>query len=263
MCQLLDFPRSLLYRQPAHKKDHGLLEHIERVVTAFQGYGYRRVHRQLVKEGVEASERQVRRILRDEGLLARRARSKGLTRARLQDRRAPNLAKDFQADAPNQIWAADTTQLSTASGPVYLACLVDVYSRRAVGWHLSRRNDMALVLACLNKALESRRPQAGWIHHSDQGSPYTAQDYVQRIRDRGGRLSLTRPGAPQENAYIESFFRTLKLEEADKNRYQGFLEAEAALSRFIEKFYNQERMHSRLGYLSPDEFERRHAGGAA
>jgi len=262
MCQLLGVHRSLVYRRAGRLARPPLLGCLERLVTTFLGYGYRRVHRALVRQGVEVSEYWVRKTMRQEGLQARRPRSRGITRARVLDRRAANLLKGLKPTRPDEVWAGDTTLIRTASGPVYLAGLIDVFTRRVVAWRLSRRNDAALTLACLNQALESRRPQAGWIHHSDQGSAYTAEVYVKRIRDAGGRLSLSKPGTPQENAYAESFFRTLKLEEVDRNHYETFLEAEAALESYIDDIYNNRRMHSSLGYLSPDEFENRFAGGA-
>ena len=261
MCQLLGVHRSLVYRESSEKVSSVPLNIVEQIVTKYLGYGYRRVHRELKKLGIHQTQYSVRAFLRDQGLLARRPRSKGVTRSRVLDYRCCNLFKGTKATRPDEVWAVDTTLIRTSSGPVYMANLLDVFTRRVVAFSLSRRNDLALTMACLNKALEARRPDLGWIHHSDQGSTYTAQAYVKRIRDAGGRVSYTKPGSPRENAYAESFFRTLKLEEVDRNRYENLLEAEAAIAAYIE-LYNMTRMHSSLEYLSPNEFENRFVGGA-
>lgn len=255
MCALLSVSRSLVYATRPPKAPGLPLEVVERLATTFLGYGYRRITRALHHEGIVASEHAVRRFLSEHGLLARRPRSKGVTRAQTRDRRAGNLAKGLRPEGPNQLWGADTTLVRTESGPLYLAAILDLFSRKVVGWSLSRRNDEALTQACLQRALEGRRPPLGWIHHSDQGSTYTAAGYARRIRDAGGRLSLSAPGKPRDNAQVESFFRTLKLEEVDRNRYTGFLEAHTSLSRYIDEIYNPLRMHSALEYMSPDQYE--------
>ena len=256
MANLLGISRSLLYKKPMKTSSPvPELAAIERIVMLFLGYGYRRVCRALRKEGFGTSEYRTRKLMKENGLMARRPASKGVTRAALRDRRAANLFKGLKADGPNQIWVGDTTLVRTDSGAIYLAALLDAYSRKVVSWHLSRRNDEELVRACLDKALDRRKPPQGWIHHSDQGSTYTAQGYVRRIRDCGGRVSLSHPGRPRDNAIAESFFRTLKLEEVDRNRYETFLEADASIDNYMKAIYNQSRMHSALGYLSPEEFE--------
>jgi putative transposase len=239
-----------------------LLGRIQELAVMFLGYGYRRMHRALVAEGYVASEYGVRKLMLENGLLARRPRSKGTTRGTSRDRRSPNLAKGLGEDGIDQIWVADTTLVRTCRGPLYLAAMMDRFSRKVVGWSLSHRNDEALVTGCLQKALERRRPPLGWVHHSDQGSTYTASGYLRLLRTYGGRCSHSAPGKPQDNAHMESFFRTLKLEEVDRNRYESFLEAQTSIATFIDELYNQRRMHSALGYMSPDQFESRHAGEA-
>jgi putative transposase len=262
MSQLLGISRSLVYAPRKRQKPPDVLVAIEKLVVRFLGYGYRRVRRALQKDGMAVSEYEVRQVMREHGLMARRPRSRGVTRPSARERRAGNLLKGLRASAPNQIWVADTTLVRTASGPLYLAALMDLFSRKAVAWHLSRRNDEELVRECLLKALRARRPNLGWVHHSDQGSTYTAAGYTKLIRDAGGKCSFSAPGKPRENAHMESFFRTLKLEEVDRNRYESFLEAQASLERFIDTIYNQQRMHSQLEYMSPDQFESRQAGEA-
>jgi putative transposase len=259
MCLLQGISRWLVYRRGCRRDDGSLLLEIEEISVEYLGYGYRRVRLELARRGRACSEHLVRRLMRENGLMARRPKSKGVTRPRILDRRQANLVLGLKPDRQDQVWAADTTLVHVSGGSLYLAAVLDLFSRRVVGWHLSRRNDEQLTLACLAKALSQRRPALGWIHHSDRGSTYTSSAYVAAVRTAGGRLSLSQPGRPRENAYAESFFRTLKLEEVDRNRYESFLEAQSALGRYIESIYNRQRMHSSLGYTSPDQFERCHA----
>ncbi len=254
MCALLRVSRARVYQPVRELRRPELLLAIEGIVMTFLGYGYRRVHRELVRQGVSASLYEVRLQMRTSGLLARRPPSKGVTRRNLRDRRYENLARELRPTAANQIWAADLTQVRTASGPVYMAALIDLFSRKVVAWHLSRRPDAELALSCLEKALQTRLPAPGWIHHSDQGSTYTAGEYVARVRAAGGRMSMSRPGKPTDNPFIESFYSTLKKEEVRPNRYSSFLEAESSLDRYVH-LYNEKRMHSSLGNISPDQFE--------
>lgn len=254
MCALLKVSRALIY-QPVREPDRPeLLNAIESIVTLFLGYGYRRVHRELLRRGTQVSAYEVRAQMREYGLLARRPRSKGITKRNPRDRRFANLVKELRPDAPDQVWVADMTQIRTASGAIYMAALIDLYSRKVLAWDLSRNPDTRLALRCLEKALAKRRPEAGWLHHSDQGSTYTAGEYVSRVRASGGRMSMSRTARPTDNAVMESFYRTLKVEEVRPNHYASFLEAESSLERFIQ-LYNTERMHSSLGYLSPDQYE--------
>lgn len=255
MCALLGVSRALVYRRSCTRGPGICLSSVERLVTTYLGYGYRRVLRALLAEGKAVTEYGVRKFLREHGLQARRPRSRGVTRAGVRDRRAANLAKGSVPREPNLLWGADTTLVRTLQGPLYLAAILDLCSRKVVGWSLSRRNDEALVVACLKRALAIRRPGPGWIHHSDQGSTYTSSGYTQLIRDSGGRSSLSAPGKPQDNAHVESFFRTLKSEEVDRNQYATTHEAQASIQHFIERIYNAKRMHSALEYMSPDQFE--------
>lgn len=258
MCALLKIGRALVYRVPAAPRATrpALLSAIERIVQLFLGYGYRRVHRALAAEGLSASVYEVRAAMREHGLLARRPRTKGLTRRNPADRGFANLIRGLAPEAPDRVWAADLTAIRTASGAVYMASIVDLYSRRVLAHHLSRNPDARLALTCLEKALASRRPAPGWVHHSDRGSTYTAREYVSRVVEAGGSMSMSRTATPTDNAVMESFYRTLKVEEVRPNRYSSFSEAESSLSAFV-RLYNERRMHSSLNYLSPDQFEAR------
>lgn len=260
MAQLLSVPRSLVYRSGAVTFPSPVLVPVQEIVMRFMGYGYRRVRLALAGQGYSVSEHHVRKLMREHGLLARRPRSKGCTRPSAKDKRYGNLAKGIVPTGVNQVWVADTTQFVAGGTRLYLAAIMDLHSRMVVAWSLSRRNDEELVKSCLRKALESRRPGLGWIHHSDQGSTYLAQGYASAVKQFGGRQSLSAPATPRDNAHMESFFRTLKLEEVDRNRYESFLEAQTSLEFYIHQIYNQERMHSSLGYISPQQFESRQNG---
>lgn len=262
MCQLLQVPRSLAYRSVSPKAESPVLGAVQELVVRFMGYGYRRVRIALIRQGYSVSEHHVRKLMREQGLLARRPRSKGCTRASAKDKRYGNLVKNVVPTGVNQVWVADTTQFAAGGTRLYLAAMMDLCSRKIVGWSLSRRNDEELVKTCLRQALESRRPQVGWIHHSDQGSTYLAQGYVGLVKQMGGRQSLSAPASPRDNAHMESFFHTLKLEEVDRNRYESFLEAKTAVEFYIHQIYNRERIHSSIGDISPQQFESRQNGEA-
>ena len=176
----------------------------------------------------------------------------------------PNLLAEYVLTGPDQAWVADITYLRLPTPFAYLACILDAWSRRCVGWHLARAIDTRLTLAALDHALAARRPHPGLIHHSDRGVQYASNDYVARLDGIGARISMTAPGNPYDNAKAESFFKTLKSEEVYLHDYRTFAEAEVNLGRFIADVYNAKRLHSSLGYLPPVEFEaahRRHRTG--
>jgi putative transposase len=254
LCRLLGVSRSEAYRKEPPSKDP-LLEAIEKLVTTFLGYGYRRVHRALLKQGIQASEHAVRKTMRENGLRIRKPKPRGITKSDPKARKHDNLLKLYEPTKSNEIWVTDMTLVRTGTGPCYLAAIVDLFSRKVVSWHLSRSPNLKLALTCLEKGLERRRPDAGWIHHSDQGSVYTAPAYVARVRASGGRMSMSKAATPTDNAHMESFFATLKKEEVKGNRYDSFLELEASLETYIQGNYNAQRMHTALGYLSPDQYE--------
>jgi len=254
MCALLKVSRARVYQPPGQRDRPDLLSAMENLVTTFLGYGYRRVHRELVRRGLTVSVYEVRVQMREHCLLARRPRSRGITKRNPKDRKFANLTRELKPTGPNQVWAADLTRIRTDSGAMYMAALIDLFSRKVVGWHVSRQPDTKLALRCLEKALASRKPAAGWVHHSDQGSTYTAGEYVSQVRAAGGRMSMSRPGRPTDNPFIESFYSTLKKEEVRPNHYSSFLEAEAGLDRYMH-IYNELRIHSSIGNVSPDQFE--------
>ena len=264
LCSLMGVSRSWYYERPSatekDKKDVALRDAIERIVLEFSGYGYRRVTAALRREGWNVNHKRVLRIMREESLLCQlKRRFKPTTDSAHAFARHSNLIQDVQMDDLDEVWIADITYVRLPTTFCYLAAILDAYSRRCVGWHLSRFIDTRLTLSALEMALAARRPAAGLIHHSDQGVQYASSEYVLRLEAAGVQISMASVGNPYENAKAESFFRTLKMEEVYLKDYQDFEEAEDNIGWFIEEVYNQKRLHSSLGYLPPAEFEALHA----
>jgi putative transposase len=262
LCSLMGLSRSWYYarRVAAEKKAHKdveLRDAIERIVLEFPGYGYRRVTAALRRQGWSVNHKRALRIMREESLLCQlKRRFVPTTDSAHAFARYPNLIK---IDRLDQVWISDITYVRLPTSFCYLAAILDAYSRRCVGWHLSREIDTRLTLCALQMALVSRRPAAGLIHHSDQGVQYASSEYVLRLEEAGAQISMAAVGNPYENAQVESFFRTLKLEEVYIKEYRDFEEAYENIGEFIEELYNQKRLHSSLGYLPPVEFEAQHA----
>ena len=264
LCCLMGVSRSWYYARPPTtekaKKDVELRDTIERIVLEFPGYGYRRVTVALRREGWDANHKRVLRIMREETLLCQiKRRFVPTTDSAHAFGRYPNLIKDIEIDGLNQVWISDITYIRLPTTFCYLAAVLDAYSRRCVGWHLSRLIDTRLTLVALEMALAARRAEVGLIHHSDQGVQYASSEYVERLEEAGARISMASVGNPYENAKAESFFRTLKMEEVYLKDYRNFEEAEENIAEFIEEVYNRKRLHSSLGYLPPVEFEAIHA----
>jgi len=262
-CALLGVSRHLYYRAlqapeagvPA-PPDMALRDAMERIVLEFPGYGYRRVTAQLRREGWTINHKRVLHLMRTQGWLCRlHRRWIKTTQSAHGLRRYPNLIKAMVIERLDQVWVADLTYIRLPQGFAYLATILDAFSRKAIGWHLSRQLDASLVLAALEQALQARQPPPGFIHHSDQGVQYACGDYVARLLAAGGQVSMAAKGCPRENAQAESFFRTLKVEEVDLQEYHDLAEADAGLAHFIGAVYNPKRLHSALGYMPPTEFE--------
>ena len=222
-------------------------------------YGSPRVHVELAAQGERVGRKRVVRLMRQEGLRARvRRRYRCTTMSEHDQPIAPNLlARDFDAEAPNRRWVGDTTELLAGSGKLYLAAILDLYSRIIVGWAVSAVNDRHLTGRALEQALRRRAPESGLLHHSDQGSTYASQDYREALAARGITCSMSRRGECYDNAVMESWFSTLKFELGE--RFESHGQAKDELFDYIEVFYNQKRRHSTVGYSSPAEYERRYA----
>jgi putative transposase len=264
LCELLDVSRSWYHERPTAtekaKRDVELRDAIERIVLEFPGYGYRRVTAALRRQGWSVNHKRVLRVMREESLLCQlKRRFVPTTDSAHASARYPNLVTDAKLDGVDQVWFADITYIRLWATFCYLAAILDAYSRKCVGWRLSRFIDTRLTCSALEIALAARRPAAGLIHHSDQGVQYASAEYVERLERAGAQISMAAVGNPYENAQVESFFRTLKLEEVYLKDYRDFEEAHDNIGEFIEEVYNEKRLHSSLGYLPPVEFEALHA----
>lgn len=264
MCRVLGVSPSGYYackKRPAPKRlveDIRLAEEVAQAHAASRGiYGSPRVHRELRAKGIRTSKKRVERLMRQRGLRGRQKRRFVRTTDSRHDRPiAPNrLARNFATDQPNQAWVGDVTFIPTEDGWLYLAVLIDLFSRRVVGWATSESNDRALALAALGRALKSRRPRRGLLQHTDRGSPYASEDYTAAMAAHGLVASMSRTGDCYDNAVAESFFASLKAEWVDHQRYSTRTQAHLSIAQYIDGFYNSTRRHSYLDYLSPIEFE--------
>ncbi|MFK7604357.1 IS3 family transposase [Deinococcus sp. SM5_A1] len=262
LCELHDVSRSWYVHQlgrEAVDQDQQLAEDIEAVVLKWTGYGYRRVTHELARRGRPANHKRVLRVMRERRLLCRtRRRFQTTTDSTHNQSRFANLLPHVILTRPDQVWQADLTYIRVKQGFVYLACVLDSFTREVVGWSLSRFMDAALPLAALNNALSARRPAAGLVHHSDQGAQYASRIYVDRLRSMGMTPSMSRKANPYNNARMESFYKTLKTEEVNLQDYADLDDARQHLDRFIGELYNRERLHSSLGYVPPTEFAARY-----
>ena len=260
LCALLGVSRAAYYRPcipPALDEwTLALVARIEAMILKFTGYGYRRVRIQLAREGLPVSERKVRHLMKEHSLLCQvRRRWSATTDSAHGLSVYPNLAKGMLTTGCNQLWLSDITYIRLPSGFCYLATILDAHSRKVVAWHLSRRIDAGLALTCLEKALALRSPAPGWIHHSDRGVQYACRGYAQAALAAGAQLSMSSKACPYDNARAESFFASLKKEEVHLSHYDTFDEAQTGIGGYIEGIYNPDRLHSSLGYESPDQFE--------
>jgi putative transposase len=261
MCELTEVSRASFYRDWEEKApseaEMALREKVQRLALAHRHYGYRRIAALVQREDVAVGVEKVRRILRSDNLLAIRRRKFVVTTDSDHPFRIhPNLAQSLELSDINQLWVADFTYIRLRREFVFLAVVLDAYSRKAIGWHLDRKMDARLPLAALESAIATRNPQPGLVHHSDRGTQYASDKYVKRLEDCGMHLSMSRPARPWENGKCESFINTLKKEEIDARAYATFDELRRNGNEFLDQIYNRVRLHSALGYLSPEEFER-------
>ena len=264
MCMLAGISRASFYRHWEHAEpsvaEMELRHTIQRLALGHRFYGYRRITVLLRRQGFMVGAKKVRRLMREDNLLAIRHRKFVVTTDSEHSLEVyPNLAQYLELSDINQLWVADITYVRLQQEFVYLAVVLDAYSRRVIGWALSRTMNSSLVVEALEKAIVSRQPKPGLVHHSDQGSQYASAEYVDRLLALGAILSMSRPGRPWENGKCESFLKTLKQEELDGRAFSTMEEVVARVEEFIEQVYNPVRLHSALAYQSPIEFEHQQA----
>jgi transposase InsO family protein len=268
MVKLGRVSRSGFYRfddaDPGPDPDMVLRDAIQRIAVEWPAYGRPRVTRELRERGWTVNPKRVYRLMREDNLLCARKRKFVVTTDSNHTRKVyPNLARDMVLTAINQLWRADITYIRLRDEFVFLAVILDAYSRRVIGWELDRTMEDSLTLTALRMALARRTVEPGLVHHSDRGSQYASNDYTDLLKANGIDISMSRKGNPWDNAACESFMKTLKYEEVLRNEYRDLADARGQIREFLEKVYNRKRLHSALGYMPPARFERNQKDAAA
>jgi putative transposase len=259
MCRLSQLSRASFYRHEevaVDQEETELRDAIQREYVAQRPNGYRTITRVLKRKGWIANGKRVQRLMREDNLLGLRKRKFVVTTDSAHDFLIyPNLAQNLVLSDINQLWVADLTYVRLLGEFVYLAVVLDAWSRRVLGWSVERHMRTSLPVAALEQAIALRQPQPGLVHHSDRGSQYASNEYVERLERLGARMSMSRAGSPWENGKCERFMRTLKQEQLDGRPYRNLEELRLNLEAFLETVYNRQRLHSALGYRTPEEFE--------
>jgi len=253
-CQVLAYPRSSYYYQTGDSEENERLKRaIQTVAGEWPTYGYRRITAQLNRQGWTVNHKRVSRLMRQMGIQrVKKASKRHTTNSQHPFPRYPNLVQDLVINYPDQVWAGDITYIHLGRGFVYLAVIMDLFTRNIRGWHLRRSLDQQLTLVALQKALQGKTPH---IHHSDQGWQYAAKEYVDMLIKAHVRISMAEVGEPAQNGYAERLIRTIKEEEVYLSEYEDFGDCYHNIDRFLNDVYMHKRIHSSLGYLTPVEYE--------
>lgn len=246
--------------RPANVLGLSIREEMQKIGVEFPRYGYRRMTHELGRRGYRVNHKRVLALMKELNIRCPKPSFKKQTTDSEHGLPVyPNLAKDLQVERINQLWVADITYVGLRHGFVYLSVVLDVFSRKVVGWELSRRIDTNLALSALQKALKEREGTSltGLIHHSDQGVQYASLEYVALLKAQGIQISMSRRGNPYDNAYAESFMKTFKYEEVYLKDYENYPDAYNNIGPFIDEVYNKKRIHSSIGYLTPEEYEKK------
>jgi len=261
MCETAGISRAGYYRfldpvKPA-AADMDLRHEMHKVALEWPSYGSRRMVEELYKRGWDVNRKRIQRLMREDNLLCviKRKFVVATTDSRHSLRVYANLAAKMMLTGVDQLWIADITYIRLEEEFVYLAVILDAFSRRVIGWHLAAEMDVSLTLSALQMALRQRTVGPGLVHHSDRGVQYAAHDYTQLLKDNAIEISMSRKANPWDNAACESFMKTLKYEEVHRTEYRNLAHVRTAIGTFLEKVYNQKRLHSALNYCSPVEFE--------
>ncbi len=267
MCQVAGVSRAGFYRLQVTEKpvrrDVELRHEMQKIALEWPSYGSRRITAELRRRGWEVNRKRVQRLMREDNLLCLRKRKFVVTTDSQHGLAVyPNLARSMVVTGVDQLWVADITYIRLEEEFVYLAVILDAHSRRVIGWELDQTLEDSLTLAALAQALRQREAGPGLVHHSDRGVQYASGDYVALLKQNCIQVSMSRKASPWDNPACESFMKTLKYEEVYRTEYRDLTDARSRIGEFLEKVYNDKRLHSALDYLSPVEFERRLRAGA-
>jgi putative transposase len=260
LCSSLSLPRAEYYRHSncpeTVTRDLDLRQAIQQIAYDMPAYGYRRITAQLARNGVVANHKRVLKLMRKDGLLCNRKPAfVNTTQSQHSFAIYPNLVPSLVVDGTNQLWVADLTYIHLRRELFYLAVVLDAFSRRVIGWHMDSTLGAQLAVTALQMAISQRTITLTLVHHSDRGVQYASNVYVNLLKEHGIRISMSRAGNPYDNAQAERFIKTLKYEEVYLNEYENRAEARFRIGEFLEQIYNHKRLHSKLGYVPPAEFE--------